>query len=62
MNRQQAAVLMQILDIVQAVAWTDVIDEMRRKGWQPHEIVDAWKAGEKLAGNSGTAPALSDFE
>lgn len=62
MNRQQAAVLMQILDIVQAVAWAEVMGEMRRKGWEPRDIIDAWKAGEKLAGNSGTAPALSDFD
>ena len=62
MNRRQAAIIMQILDIVQAMAFTDVMDEMQRKGFRPAEIIDAWKAGEKLAGNRGTAPILSDFQ
>lgn len=62
MNQRQATIIMQVLDVMQAVAWTEVMDEMKRKGWQPGEIIDAWKAGEKLAGNSGTAPTIRDFD
>ena len=61
MNRQQAEIIVMILDSIQG-NWQDIADALEERGLKPQEIIDAWKALEKLAGMRGTAPSLSDFE
>lgn len=61
MNRQQAEIIVMILDSSTQGNWRDIADAMEERGFKPQEIIDAWKAVEKLAGMRGTAPSLSDF-
>ena len=60
MNRQQAEIILAILTIVQD-DWDSIAYAMEDRGLEPKEIINAWKALEKLAGSKGTAPQLSDF-
>ena len=60
MNRQQAEIIVMILDSIQG-NWQDIADALKERGLKPQEIIDAWKAIEKLAGMKGTSPSLSDF-
>ncbi len=60
MNRQQAEIIVMILDSIQG-NWQDIADALEERGLKPQEIISAWKSLEKLAGMKGTAPELSDF-
>ena len=62
MNREQAEIILMILDNSTQGNWQDIADAMKDRGVKPKEIISAWKALEKLAGMMGTAPSLSDFE
>jgi uncharacterized protein Smg (DUF494 family) len=61
MNRQQAQIIVAILDSIQG-NWQDIADALDERGLDLQEIINAWKALEKLAGMRGTAPQLSDFQ
>ncbi len=61
MDRQQAEIILKILEIATQDNWRDIADAIEDRGFQPREVVSAWKALEKLAGSTGTAPQLSDF-
>ena len=59
MNAKQASI---ILDILDEANWASVVQAVHDSGHSPEEVVETWKALEKIAGRSGTAPGLGDFE
>ena len=60
MNRQQAQIIVMILDSLKG-NWQDIADTLDERGLDPQEIISAWQAMEKMAGVKSTTPQLSDF-
>ena len=61
MTERQAAVLHDMLDEATSTNWVRISDAMLERGHTPEEVIEAWKALEKVCHRSGTAPSLCDF-
>lgn len=62
MTLDQASIITTLLDIATQGNWPHVAAEIQDRGYKPPEVISAWKALEELAGQSGAAPELTDFE
>ena len=62
MNEEQAAVLVDVLDVATSGHWQMVASELvDERGYTPEQIVKAWESLERLAGMSGCCPSVEDF-
>lgn len=61
-TKTQASILISLLDIATGQNWPDIVEDIKNRGMEPRDIVDAWKSLEQLAGMSGSTPTIEDFE
>ena len=64
MNRKQADIILKLLEAATAGNWpttASLITDPDEAGFSPEEVIDAWKALEKIAHVNGTAPEPGDF-
>lgn len=64
MDRHQASLILEILDVSTTESWAEVKKYLRDRDIEPEAVVDAWKALETLAqlAFTSSAPALESFE